>query len=165
MVVFFMPKTAYEMRMSDGSSDVCSSDLQRREERQRLAAHPRLDHRGLPFRRRPVQYRQVVHALGVHAIGLLVWPDGCALSGYLALQRLEKLDQRHAIGVAEAASDILMASVMIPADVGLELETGVALAANADFHRIEFTAADHEIGRESGREREGKEVNISVSAG
>src|SRR3546814_20166907 len=58
--------------------------------------------------------------------------------------RLEKLDQRHAIGVAEAASDILMASVMIPADVGLELETGVALAANADFHRIEFTAADHE---------------------
>src|SRR3546814_3936892 len=124
MVVFFMPKTAYEMRMSDGSSDVCSSDLQRREERQRLAAHPRLDHRGLPFRRRPVQYRQVVHALGVHAIGLLVWPDGCALSGYLALQRLEKLDQRHAIGVAEAASDILMASVMIPADVGLELETG-----------------------------------------
>src|SRR3546814_9654694 len=37
-----------------------------------------------------------------------------------------------------------MASVMIPADVGLELETGVALAANADFHRIEFTAADHE---------------------
>src|SRR3546814_11203068 len=58
--------------------------------------------------------------------------------------RLEKLDQRHAIGVAEAASDILMASVMIPADVGLELETGVALAANADFHRIEFTAADHD---------------------
>src|SRR3546814_6887398 len=93
------------MRISDWSSDVCSSDL---------------------------------------AIGLLVWPDGCALSGYLALQRLEKLDQRHAIGVAEAASDILMASVMIPADVGLELETGVALAANADFHRIEFTAADHE---------------------
>src|SRR3546814_2225973 len=24
---FFKPKTAYEMRMSDGSSDVCSSDL------------------------------------------------------------------------------------------------------------------------------------------
>src|SRR3546814_5904902 len=93
------------MRISDWSSDVCSSDL---------------------------------------AIGLLVWPDGCALSGYLALQRLEQLDQRHAIGVAEAASDILMASVMIPADVGLELDTGDALAANAAFHRIEFTTDDHE---------------------
>src|SRR3546814_15884811 len=108
---------------------------QLREERQRRAAQPRLDHRGRPFRRRPVQYRQVVHALGVHAIGLLVWPDGCALSGYLALQRLEKLDQRHAIGVAEAASDLLMASVMLPAAVGVELETGVALAANAALDR------------------------------
>src|SRR3546814_17451406 len=27
MVVFFKQKTAYEMRISDGSSDVCSSDL------------------------------------------------------------------------------------------------------------------------------------------
>src|SRR3546814_20572076 len=28
MFIFFKQKTAYDMRMSDGSSDVCSSDLQ-----------------------------------------------------------------------------------------------------------------------------------------
>src|SRR3546814_2815776 len=31
---FFKQKTAYEMRISDWSSDVCSSDLERRRERQ-----------------------------------------------------------------------------------------------------------------------------------
>src|SRR3546814_3873058 len=31
MVFFFKQKTAYEMRMSDWSSDVCSSDLEDRE--------------------------------------------------------------------------------------------------------------------------------------
>src|SRR3546814_1130645 len=30
MVFFFRQKTVYEMRISDGSSDVCSSDLQER---------------------------------------------------------------------------------------------------------------------------------------
>src|SRR3546814_11312368 len=43
-VFFFKQKTAYEMRISDWSSDVCSSDLLRRRVRQlavrRLAAHP-----------------------------------------------------------------------------------------------------------------------------
>src|SRR3546814_8879739 len=36
---FFKQKTAYEMRISDWSSDVCSSDLQHRS----LAAEPRQD--------------------------------------------------------------------------------------------------------------------------
>src|SRR3546814_3367090 len=46
---FFKQKTAYEMRISDWSSDVCSSDLPRGREAQRLqrigAVHPDRDHR------------------------------------------------------------------------------------------------------------------------
>src|SRR3546814_10714262 len=36
-VIFFKPKTAYEMRISDWSSDVCSSDLLPTEMRNRIA--------------------------------------------------------------------------------------------------------------------------------
>src|SRR3546814_6781748 len=37
---FFKQKTAYEMRISDWSSDVCSSDLRRRGDRGPVADHP-----------------------------------------------------------------------------------------------------------------------------
>src|SRR3546814_7311018 len=37
---FFKQKTAYEMRISDWSSDVCSSDLQHRRHLQRDEEHP-----------------------------------------------------------------------------------------------------------------------------
>src|SRR3546814_19138244 len=40
---FFKPKTAYEMRISDWSSDVCSSDL----------AHHEIDYGGFALMRRP----------------------------------------------------------------------------------------------------------------
>src|SRR3546814_20968813 len=43
---FFQQKTAYEMRISDWSSDVCSSDLACRTRASRLA-HPSADVRGL----------------------------------------------------------------------------------------------------------------------
>src|SRR3546814_2134324 len=33
VILFFKQKTAYEVRISDWSSDVCSSDLQQKEER------------------------------------------------------------------------------------------------------------------------------------
>src|SRR3546814_20256651 len=36
-VIFFSPKKAYEVRISDGSSDVCSSDLRRARLRSRTA--------------------------------------------------------------------------------------------------------------------------------
>src|SRR3546814_15983466 len=36
VLFFFKQKTAYEMRISDGSSDVCSSDLPRRPQRRQL---------------------------------------------------------------------------------------------------------------------------------
>src|SRR3546814_6782614 len=46
---FFKQKTAYEMRISDWSSDVCSSDLGRQRRRQRDAARP---HRAVAFGQR-----------------------------------------------------------------------------------------------------------------
>src|SRR3546814_19893983 len=49
---FFKQKTAYEMRISDWSSDVCSSDLpptfRRDNAARRPAAHARRDRRGCP---------------------------------------------------------------------------------------------------------------------
>src|SRR3546814_6541522 len=41
MLFFFKQKTAYEMRMSDWSSDVCSSDLAEADVLDRLPAHAR----------------------------------------------------------------------------------------------------------------------------
>src|SRR3546814_4328477 len=41
---FFKQKTAYEMRISDWSSDVCSSDLQARVEQRQRADERHLEH-------------------------------------------------------------------------------------------------------------------------
>src|SRR3546814_9506623 len=46
MCFFFKQKTAYEMRISDWSSDVCSSDLDRRDAT-RCARQPRVEHDAL----------------------------------------------------------------------------------------------------------------------
>src|SRR3546814_1007455 len=52
---FFKQKTAYEMRISDWSSDVCSSDLAfpKRTERGQEPARGKLDRRGQCHRRPP----------------------------------------------------------------------------------------------------------------
>src|SRR3546814_2457302 len=42
---FFKQKTAYEMRISDWSSDVCSSDLLLEQSRELALRHAGLDHR------------------------------------------------------------------------------------------------------------------------
>src|SRR3546814_16174447 len=55
-VFFFKQKTAYEMRISDWSSDVCSSDLPR----PRVVAHPRLG----PFARALLVARRRADDLG-----------------------------------------------------------------------------------------------------
>src|SRR3546814_2650401 len=44
VVFFFKQKTAYEMRISDWSSDVCSSDLRRGEQAEAAAQHLHVDH-------------------------------------------------------------------------------------------------------------------------
>src|SRR3546814_6691403 len=50
IIFFFKQKTAYEMRISDWSSDVCSSDLvKHRHDRQHHAAIRHVEHVGLDF--------------------------------------------------------------------------------------------------------------------
>src|SRR3546814_18502836 len=48
MLFFFKQKTAYEMRISDWSSDVCSSDLGLHESDRRLAAMSEIPQNGSP---------------------------------------------------------------------------------------------------------------------
>src|SRR3546814_17876956 len=52
---FFKQKTAYEMRISDWSSDVCSSDLQDAHGRRVYRQAPALRKRSLAFPRPPLQ--------------------------------------------------------------------------------------------------------------
>src|SRR3546814_2185424 len=63
MIFFFKQKTAYEMRISDWSSDVCSSDLAMRR-----------GTFGVPFDKMRVPVREVVVAVRDH-IGILTRPD------------------------------------------------------------------------------------------
>src|SRR3546814_13824707 len=78
---FFKQKTAYELRISDWSSDVCSSDLQT----QRLGGLERLavdvdDHLGDPVMVAQVDEQQVTEiALAVHPTAQ---PDGLARIGF-----------------------------------------------------------------------------------
>src|SRR3546814_6689693 len=58
---FFKHKTAYEMRISDWSSDVCSSDLQADDRREHRPPHEELEKahvRGCPCQRSPVTCRR-----------------------------------------------------------------------------------------------------------
>src|SRR3546814_7739728 len=66
-IFFFKQKTAYEMRISDWSSDVCSSDLPSapRNDGAKFAGPPRRPHDGLcpqPARTRSDQARPCFHA-------------------------------------------------------------------------------------------------------
>src|SRR3546814_7076949 len=59
---FFKQKTAYEMRISDWSSDVCSSDLDRRRHRRRLGVGG--DLRGAAGAVRPERHHPAVPEAG-----------------------------------------------------------------------------------------------------
>src|SRR3546814_1757034 len=61
---FFKQKTAYEMRISDWSSDVCSSDLLASGQPLEPCAQPRVD--GQPVERDIMDVEQEI--LGVHAV-------------------------------------------------------------------------------------------------
>src|SRR3546814_18056301 len=64
-VLFFKQKTAYEMRISDWSSDVCSSDLQApRAQEQPLAIGMRRQHRAIAGQRQSQRLGQAVHRIG-----------------------------------------------------------------------------------------------------
>src|SRR3546814_3995931 len=60
---FFRQKTAYEMRISDWSSDVCSSDLQHREEFETFAIVTDSGERKYPFNLRFRPDKRVVQTL------------------------------------------------------------------------------------------------------
>src|SRR3546814_15148863 len=72
MFFFFKQKTAYEMRISDWSSDVCSSDLAHRAGAQEPQCRPRYiegkpvpaDRSGKPLRAQPQRPRRDAHAKG-----------------------------------------------------------------------------------------------------
>src|SRR3546814_16627783 len=89
MIFFFKQKTAYEMRISDWSSDVCSSDLGRERPREHPALPgrllPRLCHRrrdGQPAERRMGRFRGTdpvmndAHALPLTGTRILVAKPG-----------------------------------------------------------------------------------------
>src|SRR3546814_8892587 len=63
MFFFFKQKTAYEMRISDWSSDVCSSDLLNKQwkEVQEKNYHKSFDHRSFYFRQQDKKTYSVRH--------------------------------------------------------------------------------------------------------
>src|SRR3546814_2560910 len=77
-IFFFKQKTAYEVRISDWSSDVCSSDLLDSQERRRTGAHPP-----------PVAQQSL-------------WPRG---TGLRRQGRPSRLDDRHRPALAEESAD------------------------------------------------------------
>src|SRR3546814_1521795 len=77
-VFFFKQKTAYEMRISDWSSDVCSSDLVHR----RGDAGDRTRARQQPARHRTLQRPDHLQRVDLHRLG------------YLAVERVDLRPQR-----------------------------------------------------------------------
>src|SRR3546814_1461856 len=99
---FFKQKTAYEMRISDWSSDVCSSDLTQRREGEVLAgAPPRLGARD---------------AIGVRGEELV--PPAPRMLGDVADQRLQLGDQRGTPDGGEGGRDAHVLQLAI----GIETE-------------------------------------------
>src|SRR3546814_7161541 len=64
---FFKQKTAYEMRISDWSSDVCSSDL-----KSRNMSPGECSHRCIP---QSSSKRATAHATGAEHLPLAAWPQ------------------------------------------------------------------------------------------
>src|SRR3546814_1751038 len=116
VVFFFKQKTAYEVRISDWSSDVCSSDLRGSRERldRFLAVRRRVADVFAPLRLDAGEtaaelgddFRRVVHRqrrLGEVGELLRVGRADCA-------RVVDRLDQRHGAGryLAEGADDLRM---------------------------------------------------------
>src|SRR3546814_5113316 len=111
MVFFFKQKTAYEMRISDWSSDVCSSDLERRQAGDRAGMIGRDLRRAVELgggeESRPVDARRLLREI-------VLGPDRRRLGEILALfarrmrlgdLHLQIIDTRRlCIGVGDAGS-------------------------------------------------------------
>src|SRR3546814_3250237 len=97
LIFFFKQKTAYEMRISDWSSDVCSSDLAKAGQ----FAHRMLCRLGLQFARG----RDVWHKRDVHRYRLV----GFELVPELA----NRLHERQRFDIAHCAADLAQDEIMV----------------------------------------------------
>src|SRR3546814_2679373 len=90
MFFFFKQKTAYEMRISDWSSDVCSSDLRRAADSTRLIGLARARAR---WQDRPME-RRITHSCGheqTHSIyGMFAADAGSIIAMRLMTDRSEE---------------------------------------------------------------------------
>src|SRR3546814_2845373 len=88
VVFFFKQKTAYDMRISGWSSDVCSSDLQRLERRTRLARRlHRID-------ADTMRMRVIGARVGAHAIAVEIDDQHRALPRTVACQIAQAFTQK-----------------------------------------------------------------------
>src|SRR3546814_9556195 len=93
---FFKQKTAYEMRISDWSSDVCSSDLKGLVDRERS---------GRAFAYRPVLSREERAALRMGEVLATAGDHSAALSRFVeALPERERAQLRDALRAASGGS-------------------------------------------------------------
>src|SRR3546814_13348069 len=105
MFFFFKQKTAYEMRISDWSSDVCSSDLRRRHDQAALALTDRRDEVDDPR-------RHVGRVIGPLEGELLVGEErgqvleAVAVAGLLRVDAVDRVDpqQRRVLLVAQGGT-------------------------------------------------------------
>src|SRR3546814_7027985 len=109
---FFKQKTAYEMRISDRSSDVCSSDLcdgPRR--RARAAAGRRHGGTRRPGAERDVTERVDAVVIGAGAVGL-----ACARALALQAREVLVLEKAEAIGTATSSrhSEVIHSGIYYP---------------------------------------------------
>src|SRR3546814_6474561 len=101
LVFFFKQKTAYEMRISDWSSDVCSSDLLPRSQRQDSVMH--IDH---PVAFLMDQRRQFVHPSAVILIVIVIWLHPLPSSGdQPGLHSVEPGARDHDVKIAYGTAD------------------------------------------------------------
>src|SRR3546814_19172487 len=102
---FFKQKTAYEMRISDWSSDVCSSDLRRGEEGFQILADP--EHHGRFLARRRVGRLQadgVRRGAALH--DKMRRAGACHDAGDQPMHRLAGIDNRDGSSNRPANTDI-----------------------------------------------------------
>src|SRR3546814_8243600 len=108
------------MRISDWSSDVCSSDLWRSRTRDAASGEPRYAESGF-LRSTPDGVELVV----AHSFGIVETATGTALDGVLDLhshglqgtpsaKRVDHVDRRYALSGDELRYDIAMAAVRVP---------------------------------------------------
>src|SRR3546814_7869546 len=113
---FFKQKTAYEMRISDWSSDVCSSDLRRARRVQRMDDLPRF-----PRRIEPVRVERDDAEAGLRAL------EGVRQQAAMLLGQIEIIHRPGAVEIGIGVEPLdkaqpLMAKIAFDLKIGVEAE-------------------------------------------